>query len=459
MDIYSMDTSGNNIVRLTDSSGRDEAPVWSPDGSLIAFRTSRDGNDEVYVMNADGRGERNLTNNQAQDGLPAWSPDGKKIAFESDRGGDDDIYVMNADGTEPVKLTEGSGINRSPAWSPDGNSIVFTTSRYGSLELAVMDADGSNVRRLTTNNAVSFRSAWSPDGRTIAFEASIGGVFSIYLINTDGRGQVKLVELPGAQRSPKWSASGDAIIFRSEHEGNNELYAVRRDGTGLYRMTRNPATDTDGAWSPRLPSTTGIIRNPALAFATTRTGDSEVFLANGDGTVHAQLTDNTAADLDPSWSPDGGSVAFVSDRDGGWDVYTITTDGHDTKRAHRYRSPEAGPKLVAGRKAAGVLGVPGRRCGHLRHERKRQRSEEHYQQPRDGTSIQRGRRTARGSRSSLNGTGTERFTSWTSPPGGRRALQTSQPTRGRRRGRRTAAGYCSSRTATKWAGTATSTYT
>ena len=71
----------------------------SSDGSKIAFRSFRDGNEEIYVMNADGTNQTRLTNNAAIDTEPSFSPDGSKIAFQSNRDGHKDLYVMNADGS------------------------------------------------------------------------------------------------------------------------------------------------------------------------------------------------------------------------------------------------------------------------------------------------------------------------------------------------------------------------
>jgi len=85
---------------------------------LIAFTSTRNGNDEIYVMNADGTAETRITNNAGWDGQPAWSPDGTKIAFVSDRDGDYEIYVMNADGTGLARLTASEASDESPAWSP-----------------------------------------------------------------------------------------------------------------------------------------------------------------------------------------------------------------------------------------------------------------------------------------------------------------------------------------------------
>ena len=195
-----------------------------------------------------------------------------------------------------------------------------------------MDADGSNVRQLTSNGAMSLRPSWSPDGSRLAFESNAGGDFDIYVAGADGSDQVKLLDLPGDQRAPEWSRTGDAIVFRSDHDGNDELYMASPDGSSFYRLTRNPAVDTDASWSPLLPASVGVLNNAALAYTSAQTGNHDIFLMNADGSVRAQLTENPASDREPSWSPDGSRLAFVSNRDGGWEVYTIGSNGLDARR-------------------------------------------------------------------------------------------------------------------------------
>jgi TolB protein len=120
-EIYVADADGSNIVALTDDDALDSAPAWSPDGTQIAWESTRDGDDrEIYVMDADGTNVRRLTDNDVHDEGPAWSPDGRLITFtradsESAPG---DVWVMNADGTQPVALTETPVIEESPDWQP-----------------------------------------------------------------------------------------------------------------------------------------------------------------------------------------------------------------------------------------------------------------------------------------------------------------------------------------------------
>ncbi len=65
-------SSGENPVKLTNNIADDDDPVWSPDGTMIAFTSDRDGNEEIYIMNADGSGQRNLTNNPSKEDEAAW---------------------------------------------------------------------------------------------------------------------------------------------------------------------------------------------------------------------------------------------------------------------------------------------------------------------------------------------------------------------------------------------------
>jgi TolB protein len=154
-DIWRKGTVGDAPAeRLTDSAADDRAPVFSPDGSLILFDTTRDGNTEIYVMNADGADQRNLTNDAGEDWGATWSPDGTQIAFNSSRGGPMDIWVMGADGRGPRQVTfseQAGGGAVTPSWSPDGSRIAYTYRQGGDGpgEIWSVLADGTDPRNLS----------------------------------------------------------------------------------------------------------------------------------------------------------------------------------------------------------------------------------------------------------------------------------------------------------------------
>ena len=162
--IYAMDANGKNLVKLTKGPASDLNPAWSPDGTEIAFASSRKGNLGIYVMDADGGNPMNLTQNpNGGDWSPGWSPDGSRIVFNSRRDGNEEIYVVNANGANPINLTQHLKSDRSPSWSPDGTQIAFSSDRDGDYEIYVMNADGSNPIQLTEDPWASDQGpSWSP---------------------------------------------------------------------------------------------------------------------------------------------------------------------------------------------------------------------------------------------------------------------------------------------------------
>src|SRR6266511_3929539 len=142
-EIYVMNADGSGQTRLTFDTSFDENPVFSPDGSGIAFASTRDAPTacpgdrlplaclpytEIYVMNADGSNLVRLTTNSALDRMPMFSPDGSKIAFTSNRDGTTEIYVMNTDGSDQSRITYRPGGDSQPSWSPDGTQIAWRST-------------------------------------------------------------------------------------------------------------------------------------------------------------------------------------------------------------------------------------------------------------------------------------------------------------------------------------------
>ncbi|MDE2735819.1 MAG: hypothetical protein OXI72_15575 [Gemmatimonadota bacterium] len=191
-DIYVQDVDEPASVRknLTQNPAFDFAAIWSPDGTKIAFESTRDGNVDIYVMDSDGTNLQNLTQNPTSDVAATWSPDGTKIAFQSDRdrvGGRWDIWIVDSDGTNPQNLTQNPVIDDMyPTWSPDGTRIAFQSSREGlsirDSDIWIMDADGTNPQNLTQTSGIGdTRPVWSPDGTRIAFQSDDDAIWVLEL--------------------------------------------------------------------------------------------------------------------------------------------------------------------------------------------------------------------------------------------------------------------------------------
>ena len=138
--------------------GTGDHPAWSADGIYLAF----DNGGEIYKMLANGAGQTKLTNTATVDNQPVFSRDGTKIAFASNRSGQFRIWKMNADGTSPVAVTATGSLpagsqDASPDWSPDGQRIVFSrgvpADGAGHTAIFSVKADGTDLQRLTTATA------------------------------------------------------------------------------------------------------------------------------------------------------------------------------------------------------------------------------------------------------------------------------------------------------------------
>jgi Tol biopolymer transport system component len=180
------------VARLTDRAAEEFDGDLSPDGRQVAFRANPDpasDHADLWTVGIDGGAARNLTGHPSLDNWsPAWSPDGTRIAFASTRaGGTLCVWTMAADGGDPRRVTRGHG--EYPDWSPDGREIVYAAppGGRGQYDLWRIAADGNGEPiRITTSPATDFAPAWSPDGRWIAYQADTGSRWELWIIRPDG---------------------------------------------------------------------------------------------------------------------------------------------------------------------------------------------------------------------------------------------------------------------------------
>jgi Tol biopolymer transport system component/DNA-binding winged helix-turn-helix (wHTH) protein len=155
-------------TQFISSTRKDERPRYSPDGSKIAFTSSRSGTPEIWVSNADSSSPVRLTTfGGPLIGYASWSPDGKWLAFHARPEGQADIFVMPAAGGAVKRLTSDPADDTVPTYSHDGLSIYFSSARSGQLEIWKMPAAGGKAVQLTTSGAV--KPYESPDGKSIFY--------------------------------------------------------------------------------------------------------------------------------------------------------------------------------------------------------------------------------------------------------------------------------------------------
>lgn len=277
------------------------APTSSPlptSRHLLAGLTGRiaySRGDNIWVMNADGSGKIQLTNAGPgeTDYDPSWAPDGTRIAFRSTRaepGDMEGILVVNVDGSGEFHLTHGY-LAGFPAWSPATATIAFARGEG----IALIQSDGS---ALTTLNAEGEYPAWSPDGARLAFMATRDGNDEIYVMNADGSGQTNLTHHAASDAFPAWSPDGTKLAFMSRRDGRNyELYRMNSDGSDVTRLTHSLSDKSFPVWTPD----GRIVFNAGRSGA----GGFSWVLIGADGSDEAELTQLTAAEANNTidWLP------------------------------------------------------------------------------------------------------------------------------------------------------------
>ena len=172
---------------------------------------------------------------------------------------------------------------------------------------------------------------------TVTVTPASGYNFSGWSGDCSGSGSC-VVTMDGDKSVTAKFTSTAAIAFHSSRDGNSEIYIMDTDGSNMTRLTNNSTADSDPNWSPD---------GSKIIFVATRDGNSEIYVMNVDGSSPVNLTNNEAEDISPSWSPDGTKIAFVSTRDSQQDIYVMDADGSNqtklTDDAHLDDSPDWSP--------------------------------------------------------------------------------------------------------------------
>ena len=216
-----------------------------------------------------------------------------------------------------------------PTLSPDGKEMIYIMVIAGKEQLMRRAVDGSYVRQLTSDDSDHEDPAWSPDGKRVAFVLKKDELEQIHLMNPDGTGLEALTPAAVKTIHPSWSPDGSRVAYCTDDDvapprkNPSQIFSIEiathriskllSDGINTY-----PVWSSDGKWMAfrRMLGET----------------NSEVFVADADGSNPRNITNNPAFDGWPAWSPDGSMIAFASNRGNqNYQIYTMRPDGSDVR--------------------------------------------------------------------------------------------------------------------------------
>jgi len=336
----------------------------SPDGRYLAFSTVKDNEQHIYTVSVDGGEPTQLVDMQARE--PVFSPDGSLIAFAEDKDigkyeGEQGIWVVPAQGGKPNLVADASTAS-SLSWSPDGKMIAFLDySRNQEINIIPVSKEGKANGELTVINipeeigraALLGLAGWTSDNK-IGVKVKSKGERALYTLPSGG-GQAAIILNDFMALQPRWSPDGKEIFFTTlPAEGDNKEWRMTLafvpsiGGEGKYlpldaqknrlkpfslqagnRISPDGKTIISAAWCTE--DTLANINWPG----------SHIWKISVDGKEQTKLTyiDGPYVDLSPSWSPDGKKVAFLRyhllenkmDIFGEASILTINADGTDPK--------------------------------------------------------------------------------------------------------------------------------
>jgi Tol biopolymer transport system component len=341
-DIYLQKIGEQQAVNLTaDSPYVELAPAFSPDGTRIAFHSSREGQG-IFLMDSNGR---NVTRLSVGGNNPAWSPDGREIALTEDRifdyegrfYGRSRLFVVNVQTGARRLIATGDAVQ--PNWSPHGSRIAYWGSQKGGqLDVWTVSATGAEGAAapvaVTDDEAADWNPIWSRDGKYLYFLSNRGGSMNMWRVPVDqvsGRvtGPLEPATLPSAKsQHMSFSADGKSLIYVEVNRSENTWQIAFNPVTAS--VTGQPSQITHGATRYSCPDPSPDEKS--LVFVTSIDAQEDVFVINRDTNELRQLTNDTSLNRIPRWSPDGRQIAFLSDRSGKNEIWKVNQDGSGLER-------------------------------------------------------------------------------------------------------------------------------
>jgi Tol biopolymer transport system component len=381
LDVMVQPVPTGEAVALVNGPGDDTVPRWSPDGRYLAFASTTEPGSPVYLVPPHGGTPRKLfdtfiptlsdvisesmgdrpwspdsqtllasrgaaiyrigRNNQETEKLTAPSPgswdltasysfDGERIVFMRTVGDEKVLMVIPAAGGEPELIQANAW---EPAFRPDGRHLLFLTDRGGdNVNLWELDLETGGLRQLTTETRHTVWSFSVSATNRIAYEVFWHDtfLFEVDVITGERR---QLTSHTKRNYGARWSPEGGTIAYGSTRTGNSEIFLHHLDGRPETQLTNDPGPDGFQDWSPN---------GRQIIFTSQRQDNPRrLFIANSDGGGERLLVDQLV--LGPArWSPDDKRIAYLAWADGPRSLWTVAPDGSGARQVIPDRAKSRG---------------------------------------------------------------------------------------------------------------------
>ena len=364
-------------------------PAISPDGSTIVFTHGGD----LYTVPSAGGRALPLTQHVARDYAPIWSPDGTTIAFASNRHGNYDIYTISVSGGDATRLTFHSGDDIPSAFTPDGKAIVFSATRQDPVasldipnrrmgELYQIPTNGGRVSQIFGIPAeqVSF----SPNGKQFLYHDRKGYedewrkhhqssvTRDVWLFDREKISHRKITRFTGEDRNPVW-LDDQQFLYLSEQSGSFNIWqsgiAENAPPKQITKLDKHPvrflsrsthgklafsyhgslhlmdsldakprklditlqADDKTNVSSVQFSSNVSEIAGSPDGQEIAFISRGEIFITSIDFEITKRITNTPEQERSVSFHPDGRQIAYASEREGSWNLYTTSIVRDDEK--------------------------------------------------------------------------------------------------------------------------------
>jgi Tol biopolymer transport system component/protocatechuate 3,4-dioxygenase beta subunit len=381
-ELYLVDMATGVQQRLTDNTATDINAFWSPDGSKLLFQSDRSGQWQLYELDLATGFTRRLSDGQGQDFDPQYSTTGDRILFRSIRGDSPKsvLHLSDADGRQVTPVSDPNADAMNAAWSPDSSLIAYQSDLDGDLDIYIYQVSSGETRLLTDNDLPDYAPSWLCGSTEVLFTSEVTGnpdIFQaqtlpisapailveeaaeqlttsasedIYPQNTpteenasqEGRLPGTNLELQRIQtdflprdtsvtptdpteNDEDWlgvngctaEVCREQVIYHSQQTGDWEIFEIGLDGSGQRNLSRGIEPEVDDIQPTRSPDGRWI------AFVSNRDNNWEIYVAEVNGSIVRQVTDNAAADTDPVWAPSSTELVFQSNREGNLNLYSF----------------------------------------------------------------------------------------------------------------------------------------